>query len=70
MNDLKLTVDGMHCRSCVMLVQDELEDLGANNVSVKLDELSKKGTVSLVTDKSRADIIKAIESLGEYKVLS
>jgi copper chaperone CopZ len=67
MNDLKLTVDGMHCKSCAMLVQDELEDLGAKDVKVSLVQ-DKVGSVTLKTEKSREQIIAAIEALGEYKV--
>ena len=33
-----LNVTGMHCKSCSMLITGILEDIGASNISVKLDE--------------------------------
>jgi len=65
MTKIKLAVNGMHCNSCKMLIQDELEDLGAKNIKITLDEANQKGTVECeIADKSAA--IKAIEALGDY----
>ncbi len=68
MNEYKLKVDGMHCRSCVMLIQEELADLGAKDIRVEHKEGQKSGSVSLKTDKPKSTIVAAIEALGEYKV--
>ena len=64
---IKLQVNGMHCNSCKMLIQDELEDMGAKDINITLDAASRKGTVECeIADKKAA--VKAIESLGDYKV--
>ena len=41
-----LEVKGMHCKSCVMIVTDILEEKGAKNVLVNLDEKTQVGKVS------------------------
>ena len=68
MNEYELSIEGMHCKSCVMLITEELEDLGAKDVKVAHKQGAKSGTVTLKTDKPKAEIIGAIEGLGEYKV--
>jgi copper chaperone CopZ len=62
----KLMVAGMHCNGCRALVTDALEELGAKNVSVKLNE---KGLseVSFVSDAPMEKLVKAIEKEG-YRV--
>ncbi|MBR9692642.1 heavy-metal-associated domain-containing protein [Candidatus Woesearchaeota archaeon] len=62
------TVKGMHCKSCSMLIQEELEDLGVTNVSITVDDATQTGTVNFETDKDTAELKAAIEALGEYKV--
>ena len=59
---ITLNVDGMHCKSCEMLVGDELEENGATNVVVD----HKKGIVKF--DNMEKD--KAIEIIKKegYKV--
>lgn len=64
---ITLTVKGMHCKSCKMLIEDELEDLGAENVNVSVDETTQTGTVRCeYPDKDV--VVKAIQELGEYTV--
>jgi copper chaperone CopZ len=66
MEKLKLVVEGMHCKSCEMLIADSLMDLGAS----KVEASSQKNEVIVEFEKSKitADrIIKAIEK-EEYKV--
>ena len=67
MGNINLTVNGMHCNSCKVLVTDVLTDLGAKNISISIDEKNKVGTVSFEhPDKHKA--IKAIEDEGGYTV--
>ncbi len=59
-----LEVKGMHCKSCVMLVKDALEEIGASNVKVTVDEKNKKGKAifDFLGDKEKA--IQAIKKEG------
>jgi copper chaperone CopZ len=67
MNTLVLNIEGMHCNSCVTLIREELEDLGARNIAVALGPV-RTGTITVSTDRDRAEIITAIEALGDYRV--
>ena len=63
MGTLYLTVEGMHCRSCKMVVEDALQELGAANIKIQIDEKRKTGTVSCeYGDKDQ--VINAIEREG------
>ena len=55
-----LEVKGMHCKSCVLLVQDALEENGAKNIFITLDEKKQIGKVSFDNlEKAKAvEIIK------------
>jgi len=68
MTHIKLNISGVHCKSCKMLIEGELEDLGATNIKVVIDESAQKGTIECETNKSKEEVVKAIEALGEYKV--
>jgi copper chaperone CopZ len=59
-----LKVKGMHCKSCAMLIEDSLNEIGA--IDVKVDVA--KGLVTLTSDKDKKIIAKSIEAAGEYKV--
>ncbi|MBI3032480.1 heavy-metal-associated domain-containing protein [Candidatus Woesearchaeota archaeon] len=65
---MKFQVEGMHCKSCKMLVQDSLEELGANVVSIEVDEKKKQGRIIVNTTLDQQKIIEAIEKEGSYKV--
>ncbi len=65
---MKFEVQGMHCKSCKMLVQDCLEELGANVVSIEVDEKKKQGKITVNTTLDQKKIIEAIEKEGDYKV--
>ena len=67
MAKINLTVDGMHCNSCKMLVTDALNDLGAKNIKIDLDEKKQIAKVSLDYDKDKIEVINAIKNEG-YKV--
>ena len=57
---VELTVKGMHCRSCEMLVKDALEEAGAKNIKIHLDEKKQIGKVSFenVEKEKAVEIIK------------
>jgi copper chaperone CopZ len=63
-----LTVKGMHCNACKMLVTEALEETKAKNVNVTLDEKKQIGTVTLDSDLSKAQLKKLIEEQGDYEV--
>ena len=66
MERIKLNVEGMHCKSCVALVKDDLEELGAKNIDIKLDEKTKRAVVSCEYD-SKEKVVEIIKKNG-YKV--
>jgi copper chaperone CopZ len=59
MATVNLKVKGMHCKSCRMLVEDALNDLGAKNISVSVDEKKQIGNVSC----THADISAVKEAI-------
>ncbi len=58
----------MHCKACVMLISEALEEAGAKNINVKLDEKRQIGTVTLNSELSKARIAQIIAEQGEYEV--
>ena len=62
-----LNVEGMHCKSCKILVTGVLEELGASNISMDVDEKRKMGKVAFDYSGDKKSIILAIEKEG-YKV--
>jgi copper chaperone CopZ len=60
---MKIEIEGMHCKSCKMLIEDALDDVGIKaNVNVE------KGFVDLdLSGKTLSLIKKVIEDEG-YKV--
>lgn len=63
-----LTVNGMHCKACVMLITEALEDAGATNVHVTLNEKEQAGTVTLESTLSKKQLTTIIETEGDYSV--
>ncbi|MSR86190.1 copper chaperone [Candidatus Woesearchaeota archaeon] len=66
MKQLNLKVEGMHCKSCEVLLKDELEEAGAKDIVVS----ASKGTLAATIDEkklSEAQVKKIIEKEG-YKV--
>ena len=43
---IMLTVKGMHCKSCKMIVHDTLEELGAKSIVIDMNEKKQIGKVS------------------------
>lgn len=65
--EIRLTVKGMHCKSCKMLIEEELEDIGAQNIHVTVDEAKQTGVV-MCEHEDKDAVVSAITSLGEYDV--
>lgn len=63
-----LTVKGMHCNSCRILVSEALEESGAKDVSVKLDEKKQVGLVTLTSNLSKDKLKQIVQAQGDYKV--
>ncbi len=67
MTHINLTVKGMHCNSCKIIILEGLKDLGATNIEVSVDEKKKIGKISCdFSDKDK--VIKTIEGEG-YKII-
>lgn len=63
-----LKVEGMHCRSCEMILEETLDDLGVNDSKIS----HEKGEVKVTFDESLTtleQIRKAIEKEG-YEVIA
>ena len=61
-----ITIKGMHCKSCKMLIEDALEDIGVN-ASVHVD----LGKADLEFDEEKVSLEKIKETIrgeGEYMV--
>ncbi len=56
-------ISGMHCGSCAMLIQMELEDL-AGVTAVKIDSVRETGTVEHDETVTVEDVISAISCAG------
>lgn len=58
-----LRISGMHCGSCVTLVREALQEAGAKEISLKLNE---KGLseASFLSDTPRAKLAAAVEREG------
>ena len=63
-----ITVNGMHCTSCSMIIRETLEDAGAKDITISLDKDKQMGTVTLTSDLSDKKIKELIENEGDYTV--
>lgn len=63
----KLKIEGFHCKSCKMLVEDVCSDF-SEITSVQINE--KNGDISIEhgSDFDLSSFKKEIESLGDYRV--
>ena len=50
-----------------MLIEDELEDLGATKIKVTVNEKKQEATVNCDIDIPKKKVIAAINALGDYK---
>ena len=62
-NTIKFNVNGMHCKSCEMLIKDELSEIGAVE-SVEVDHQTGKGFLVAKDRIDNAILLKAIENAG------
>ncbi len=68
MTKIELNIEGVHCKSCKMVIEDNLQELGATDIHVTVNEKKQTGTVSCEYDKDKIDIINVIKKEG-YKVV-
>lgn len=68
MSLMNFKVTGTHCKSCKILIEDIMEDLDTEVVSLDLDEQAQVAKLQVKSDKSADEIKKAIEAEGEYIV--
>ena len=63
-----LKVRGMHCNSCKIVVEEALQDIGAKNIKISIDEKKQIGDIRAdFADKKK--VISAIENEG-YRVMA
>ena len=67
MSTISVKVKGMHCNSCKIIVEEALQDIGAKNISIAIDEKKQIGKVSFLHEDKKK-VIETIEKEG-YKVL-
>ena len=67
MAKINLDLKGTHCKSCKMVIEDVLGDLGATDVQVTVDEKNQTGKVSCEFDDKKK-VIEAIQKEG-YRVV-
>lgn len=68
MAKIVLNVEGLHCKSCVMLVEDALQEKNVKNIKIVLDEKKQRAVVSCDFVGDKMVVVNAIKSAG-YKVL-
>src|SRR3989344_2712879 len=62
-NKINFSVDGMHCKSCEILIKDELSEITGVNV-VDVDHKTGKGYLTAKTEIEKELILKAITNAG------
>lgn len=67
MTKLELKVDGMHCKSCLLLTKEALEEVGAKDIKVSLGGGSGPATVSCDYEGDKMNVVDAIKNSG-FKV--
>ena len=65
MKKIRLKVKGMHCKSCSMLIEDALEDLGAKS---KVNDKEGIAVVEFDENKVSEEKIRAAIKKEGYKV--
>ncbi|MFH1744702.1 MAG: thioredoxin domain-containing protein [bacterium] len=70
MKKYKFNIKGMHCASCSKLIESELNDRKGISVSKINHESGKAAVVYNEDDITEAEIKKAVEGAGDYKVES
>lgn len=66
--EIVLLVEGMHCTSCGLLIDDELEDIpGVRSSSTDVRAGRTTVRVAEGADVDTAALLAAVEGAGEYK---
>lgn len=72
MNQIKLTIKGMHCNSCVALIAMELEEagFGENFIDIGLNKDSEGGYLILqgIDNTQLEEVIEVVNSMEQYSV--
>ncbi len=63
-----ITVKGMHCNSCKILISEALEEAGAKNVQVALDPKKQVGIITFDSTLSNDEVKELVKEQGEYEV--
>ena len=61
---ITLNIKGMHCKSCVALVTEALEEIGASAIKIRLDEKKQEAALTCNYKGNTKDLIKTIEKEG------
>ena len=69
MKKMDFKVKGMHCNACKILVSEALQEAGAREINVKVDEKLSLGFVSVKTDLDEKKIKEIITSQGSYSII-
>lgn len=67
MTKVQLNVEGVHCKSCKMIIEDNLEEMGAKAIKVTVNEKTQTGTVACDYEGNEMDVVNMIKKEG-YKV--
>ena len=66
MKKIYLNIKGMHCKSCEMLIKDELEEMGVKEIEI--NHKTGKAAVTFDETKLKLDSIKAAIKKQGYVV--
>ncbi len=64
---IELKVTGMHCKSCEMLISDELKDIGAKNVKISFK--TNEATFDIDSVVSEDKILTAVKNAGYDSII-
>ena len=68
MTTTKIKIEGLHCNSCKILIEDVCSEIhGINSCSVNLK--SSEAIIDHKENLNLKELKKEIESLGSYKVI-
>src|SRR5512135_1379151 len=63
MNKCRVDISGMHCRSCELLIEDELKKIPGVEAAY-VDHKKGSASISFNGDLYETDVIRAVESAG------
>ena len=67
MKEINLRIKGMHCKSCEMLIKEELNELGVNECNI--DYKTGKAIITFEESKLSSDSIKSAIKKQGYEVI-